>query len=307
LTATEIATQVLTALRAVMTQTADTGQTDPSTVTAVSTSAPVAMWMFRFKTDTAQAAAPLFLKVSLWVRTLGTGSAAAGSPLLAVSVGTGTDGANNLTGMVFSWPARDASLITMTGAAVAFPGDDVLASEGDGWVLITIGHRNTGKYGNVLAVERSSDPSGTPTADGVAGIGGCSYGNNSYGFARVLAASRAGSIGTFKQIVNSPAVSFSPIDGLVPSVAGLFGYSGVTQQARTSDGRAIVAPLVLTAGDRTWNARTMVAAAANDLATGMTVGGHAYRTLDGNTSLIPLCIGNPTNWPGRGLPAIRWE
>lgn len=75
-----------------LTQTADTGQINPATVSrpSINTYAGYSIWRFN---DTQQATAPLFIRIQF-----GSGSVI-DRPLIGFSIGTGSDGSGNLTGV----------------------------------------------------------------------------------------------------------------------------------------------------------------------------------------------------------------
>lgn len=135
-------------------QTSDTGQLAyPVTAARPSAGNSAGYWIFRFS-DTLQSSAPIFLKVE-------PGSAATTAARLLISVGTGTDGAGNLTGVV----SASASIL---GGATASSGANRTSRmcfvEGFFGVQWKVAAGTAGGGGFFL--QRTCNGSGVPTAAG---------------------------------------------------------------------------------------------------------------------------------------------
>ncbi len=142
-------------------QTADTGQINPATVlkpTAVSTVAGYEIWRFD---DALQSTAPVFMK--LWYSsssvTSGNGMA------LYVHVGTGSDGAGYLTGLISNLSPG----IFTSSTAVSNTSASVMACHTAGYGMILPGALvNATNNAGLCVIARTCNTSGTLTGEGVA-------------------------------------------------------------------------------------------------------------------------------------------
>lgn len=142
-------------------RTADTGQIDPATATipvANTTYAGYSVWRFD---DSLQATAPVFLKCSY-----GRSNAAA-SVMFGLQVGTGSDGAGNLTGTTTS------DLRNTVNGAIGTTGSGVYTSYAihrEGFAALFFkaeGGGTTTMSPIAFAIQRTVDNTGEPTADGL--------------------------------------------------------------------------------------------------------------------------------------------
>lgn len=135
-------------------QTADTGQINLATATRPSTNANAGYQIWRFN-DTLQATKPIFIRIQY-----GTAYSAA-VPRMQVIVGTGSDGAGNLTNptAVFNITASATPTSTVTNYL-----SDFSCSEGFFGMAWKIG--STSSVGSFFAICRSVDSDGNPDATG---------------------------------------------------------------------------------------------------------------------------------------------
>lgn len=152
-----------------LTQTADSGQINLTTVakpTAITTIAGYEVWRF---SDTDQAAAPIYFKIEY-----GSNTTAANNPAIFISVGSGSDGAGTLTatgypggGTVIARKQLSVQATGASGSATSPCYFDYLA-DGSGFVMAlwpAVANANAaGAMGFVI--ERFRDGDGTPNADG---------------------------------------------------------------------------------------------------------------------------------------------
>ena len=166
---------VSTALTAVgLTQAADTGQIDLTTVTRPGTTTAAGYQIWRFN-DTLQGSAPIFIKLEYGTSNIAT------VPALWVTVATGSNGSGTLTGTTLL--AR-----TMTGLTNSAPASTVTAYPSYfcysttlsflGWALKN-GYNANGTF-SVFMLGRSCDATGTPTGTGVTMFVGNSNSGNSH-------------------------------------------------------------------------------------------------------------------------------
>ncbi|NLA66824.1 MAG: hypothetical protein GX856_00995 [Gammaproteobacteria bacterium] len=136
-------------------QTADSGQINPATATwpgVNSTDAGFGVWRFN---DSLQSVAPVFIKVAF-----GRGNSTANARG-TLQVGTGSDGAGNITGL-----ATDAHV--MNGSAASAGPFDSYAIHREG--LAAMAFKVGGSAGTIpltFIVQRTVDNSGTPTGEGL--------------------------------------------------------------------------------------------------------------------------------------------
>lgn len=141
-----------------MVQTSDTGQATISTLVAPAAAATAAgyeIWRFN---DSLQATAPVFVKIEY-----GSGGTAP-SPGLWITVGKGTDGAGNITSVLFARRtgiAGGSTAMNPSGTGTGY------ASMGSGCclALLPFAEGFTGRYQPGFILERSRDDSGVATAD----------------------------------------------------------------------------------------------------------------------------------------------
>lgn len=168
------ANKIATAIASLLTKTADTGQINWPTVTWVghNDNTVVGYEIYRFN-DSLQSSAPLFIKIEY-----GTGNALDNSNAgrlisLWITIGKGSDGTGNLTGILQS------QRLVLANAGYAADGNgvqgQVYVSNMDGSGLTLLGFPNAPAVFNAaqiypgfyLVVERSRDAGGNATADGV--------------------------------------------------------------------------------------------------------------------------------------------
>lgn len=123
--------------------TADTGQLNPATATAAATVNTAAGYIIYRFDDTLQASKPLFLKVEYG--SAGHTTAASSAPGMWLTLGTGSDGAGNITGVLMTRRqiGRAGTSTSVTGTTTASNG---VASGGEGWVSLFpwLGNPSTG-------------------------------------------------------------------------------------------------------------------------------------------------------------------
>jgi hypothetical protein len=146
-----------TALAALgLVQTGDTGQINWTTVTkpvAATTFAGYEIWRFN---DTLQATAPVYIKIEY-----GTGSSGASWHGLAVTVGSGTNGAGTINGQVGTRKVMSLQSSTATSATNHLSGANNRLQ-----MCLNSGQDNI-SYGMLVAIERSKDSSGADDGTGI--------------------------------------------------------------------------------------------------------------------------------------------
>ncbi len=137
-------------------QTADTGQIDWVTVTRPGTNTAAGYQIWRFN-DTLQGAAPVYIKFEF-----GTGASAT-RPMVWITLGTGSDGAGNITGGYIARRTCNSS-DNLTGTPPAF----FCHTEGFlgiGWAsFLSAGNP---KLGQLILLHRTVTAAGVVTADGL--------------------------------------------------------------------------------------------------------------------------------------------
>ena len=134
-------------------KTADTGQIDWTTVTTPAGVNTYQGYEIRRFTDALQASAPVYLKIQF-----GEGAGVDG-PGIRVQIGSGSDGAGNLTGNVST--ARDAETITNAAACIVVgSGDTNRFSFAGGFLAASV-------RGMCFSIERMKDSNGDDTIEGV--------------------------------------------------------------------------------------------------------------------------------------------
>lgn len=154
-------------------QTADTGQADPATINPVTSIISAGYCVYRFN-DALQVASPIYLRID-WSH--GNGSNVAG---LWISVGTGTDGAGNLTGAT-----SGVFKCTPAQAATAAANHFVSAEQGY-FALACIGTAANNMNGLAVGVERIRSADGSLRGDGYAVFAWCTALTGSVGAHRVV-------------------------------------------------------------------------------------------------------------------------
>lgn len=142
-------------------RTSDTGQIDAATATKpVGFNGRSAPAIFRFN-DSLQATAPVFIRL-----TFGNGTNSANNPGVSVQVGTGTDGAGNLTGL-FTEVHVLSSAVSASGAT-DIPSRAVHRA-GVGILAFKIGGVSSAGQLSPCAfiIQRTMDNTGAPTGEGV--------------------------------------------------------------------------------------------------------------------------------------------
>lgn len=192
-----------------LTQTADTGQANWTTITrpAINTYAGYEIWRFN---DTLQATAPVFIKIQY-----GTGSSA-GNPRFAISVGTGSDGAGNLTGLVST--ARPVVQNSAPSAGTF----NTYACYKDGSLSLLWMYQGTAtpanSYYGGFTISRTSDYSGNWTADGLLVVLG--FGTSSLSTAPILGAQHFNFLDSSIHESTASTSNGTRTFGLMPTGAG---------------------------------------------------------------------------------------
>lgn len=208
-------------------QTDDTGQLDPATITVPAGTSTMAGYVI-FKFD--DGLAPIYLKLYF-----GKGSTSS-TPFMGIVVSSGTDGAGNSTGTMFS-PAA----ISGSTSGNSLP---IYVCAIQGFLAINIaanGSRTPGTNLFAIAVSRSADESGNPTEVGVHGLlctfaDGLTFWCSSYGGASRFSQTNSSYV-TVVSVYNQTSLAFAgkvkpmPIYALAPDVQVAFGMCGL----RTSD------------------------------------------------------------------------
>jgi hypothetical protein len=160
--------EIITALGTTLTltQTADTGQINTTTVTraaVTNTAAGYTIWRFN---DTLQATSPIFIKLEF-----GTGATQPTTPQMWITVGTGSNGAGTLTGVVGARSAvavGNAPASTTTSYTSRFVYNATYGFLAMAWKLNGFGTA-TATMGGFI-VFRSNDATGAATGDAVSMI-----------------------------------------------------------------------------------------------------------------------------------------
>lgn len=157
--AQEIITLLVTTLG--ITQTADTGQINTTTVVRAGTNTSAGYVILRFN-DTAQATSPIFIKLEF-----GTGGSTT-SPALFITIGTGSNGTGTLTGTVGTRVAASnfsAPSSTITPYITAGCYNATVGFLGLQWKINGNGTASAGMGG--FFIFRSADNTGAATTDSV--------------------------------------------------------------------------------------------------------------------------------------------
>ena len=164
--------EIITQLAAVgLTQTADTGQINTSTVTraASNTSAGYTIWRF---SDTLQSTSPVFLKLEF-----GSGSSGNTYPQMWVSISTGTNGTGTLSNLAGATPVRFVCVTqnTPSSTTISYPSYFCCDQSTIGYVGMSwkIGGSSSGTSYNAYSsyggfhLGRSNDSTGASTGSAV--------------------------------------------------------------------------------------------------------------------------------------------
>ena len=161
--------EIITQLAAVgLTQTADTGQINTSTVTraAINTAAGYTIWRF---SDTLQSTSPVFLKLEF-------GSASGNTyPQMWVSISTGTNGTGTLNNLAGATPVRFVCIYSASPNSSSYPSYFCCDQSTIGYVGMSwkIGGTNSGASSNPSSsyggfhLGRSNDSTGASTGNAV--------------------------------------------------------------------------------------------------------------------------------------------
>lgn len=138
------------------TNTGDTGQVNLATVTAPAGANTQQGYKIYAMADTLQATYPVYLRVAF-----GSG-AAANTPGLWITIGTGSDGSGNITGTLFS-PAATPTVSANVNSATA---SNSYGSADTNRIQIALFVQTTARA-LVFSIERSKDSNGDDTGDGL--------------------------------------------------------------------------------------------------------------------------------------------
>lgn len=241
-------------------RTADTGQIIWTTVTRPTAANTMQGYeIFRFN-DSLQGTAPIFLKIEY-----GSGNYGGSVVAYKTTVGKGTDGAGNITGVLH--------VLTQTGSSSGSSSSDFLSyvSSGDGSMLVfTLWPTATtvATHGWRFALERSRDVNGDPTA-----IGTCCYRINSTG------STTAANVSRTEAADYGSALTNTLLRGGI--------YTGYEIVAATTLNNGINTPMfkaeVVTPSRLKWNPKSILGYAQADAGTlqVVDVAGNNYLTLGG--------------------------
>lgn len=209
--------------------TADTGQTLPSAMAATTAVNQKRGFRIYKMTDALQATAPVFMRVDY-------GSASAQAAGLWITIGTGSDGLGNITGVLWNGGASATPSIGSSIASLVLANNSY-GSAGPGRACIALFIQSTSvQYNTVFCIERSKDAAGADTGAGLLLLygGGISEGTTLSAMARsryiVVTGGTQPTLETGLNYIistNSPSQSFAPGDiglGIV------FHFKGVSQQ-----------------------------------------------------------------------------
>lgn len=143
-------------------RTTDSGQINVATVARPSTTNVMVGYTVWRMNDPLQSVAPVFIKIEF-----GSGSPL-GYPRINVIVGSGSDGAGNITGVTTSIVSA-AAMTSTAGAVISAAMSFAVAND---WGVafaggVTPGATTAGGVGMGFALHRTVDANGAPTADGI--------------------------------------------------------------------------------------------------------------------------------------------
>lgn len=159
----EIVTMLFTTLG--VTQTADTGQINPATVTIPGTTQTSAGYVIGRFNDTAQSTSPIFFKLEF-----GTGSTTT-IPALWITISTGSNGSGTLNGTVGTRVAAGPNQLSITSPGVTPYITRACYNAADGVLWLVWKNGGVGNTNQALggfAIFRSNDNAGAVTTDAVA-------------------------------------------------------------------------------------------------------------------------------------------
>lgn len=156
----EIITAIFTTIG--LTQTADTGQINTSTVTRQATINTAAGFVIGRFNDTAQSTSPIFFKLEF-----GTAGTSLVSPCMWITVGTGSNGSGTITGTTSTRFAITAIPAAPSSTTTAYPSYFCYsAAQG----VFCFGWKTTGVSATncigALVIARTTNSSGAPTTNG---------------------------------------------------------------------------------------------------------------------------------------------
>ena len=202
-------------------QTADTGQVNWSTVTraTANTTSGYEVWKFN---DSLQSTAPVYIKLEYGIST-GTSS-----PQLWVTVGTGSDGAGNITGTAITGvggaiTSKQNVFSTAQGSPTA-TGSTYVYGDGSSLAILMWPSIGTSFGGAFVVIERWRNWDGTASGDGVS-MWGCAAVNSSSQF--------------FNSICYIPAITQNPFN----ATGSISPYSPNGQIPNTTNISGTVYPL----------------------------------------------------------------
>lgn len=153
-------------------QTADAGQANPATVVRPGAGSTVAGYLIYRMADALQGAAPVYMKLEV-----GSGAAGASSFSIWVTVGSGTDGAGALTGIL----SERIQFSQSTLAVSATPYECQWSGATDRFAMCLFRDDPTTTHTLVFGIERSKDDTKANTGAGVLIQGGRGGGNTAVG------------------------------------------------------------------------------------------------------------------------------
>lgn len=137
-----------------LTQTADTGQINSATVTLPAANASAGYHIYRFN-DSQQTARPMYLKLEFGV------SNTTDKPNLWLTMGSGSDGAGNLTGSVTS--RKSLNTTTSKSAGITLP--SYCSGDGSRISLVTNYDSASANFGLAFVIDRTRDANNNTTSD----------------------------------------------------------------------------------------------------------------------------------------------
>jgi len=140
--------------------TSDTGQVDLTTVTKPTAANQKRGYKIYRMNDALQPTAPVFMRIDF-----GSGKLAATAPGIWITIGTGTDGAGTITGIVYNGGA--ASLAAPQGAGTASVTNSYGSADPGRVVFSLFVNTSSGQPQMTFALERTVDASGQRTGAGL--------------------------------------------------------------------------------------------------------------------------------------------
>lgn len=147
-----------------LTQTADTGQMAvPCTTALTGANTASGYYVFRFN-DTLQATSPVFIKLECGQGSVTTG---VGSPLILITVGSSTNGAGTITGLISARSACTASNTGITGGGTTNCISRYCYNATQGYLGVQFKLISSPNSWGGFHIYRSVDNTGAPTATAV--------------------------------------------------------------------------------------------------------------------------------------------